>query len=97
MSLAQILSIIGVPSLVTIIGFLIKLWQQVTILMKAQQAQMRSNLLQQYYRYMEQGWIYQDDLDDFENQYQSYHALGKNGVMDTKRDELLKLPTKSSK
>lgn len=94
MTIPQILSIIGVPSIITIIGFLVKLARQVKILMKAQQAQMRSALLQLYYKYTSQGWIYQDDLDDFENQYQSYHALGKNGVMDAKREEILKLPTK---
>ena len=94
MTISQILAIIGAPSLVTILGFLLNLWKQVKILMKAQQAQMRSALLQQYYLYTEQGWIYQDCLDDFENQYQSYHALGKNGVMDAKREEILKLPTK---
>lgn len=94
MTITQILSIIGVPSIVTILGILFKLGNQVKILMKAQQAQMRSALLQLYYKYTAQGWIYQDDLDDFENQYQSYHALGKNGVMDAKREEILKLTTK---
>lgn len=61
--------------------------------MKAVQAQMRSELLQKYYKAKERGCISSEDLDDWENLYQSYHALGKNGVLDQRRKELFNLPT----
>lgn len=60
--------------------------------MESQQAQMRSQLLNQYKIYINRGWIDLEDLDDWENQYQKYHMLGANGVLDSKRDALLKLP-----
>ena len=53
---------------------------------------MRSQLLNQYKIYINRGWIDLEDLDDWENQYQKYHMLGANGVLDSKRDALLKLP-----
>lgn len=31
--------------------------------------------------------------DNFDNLYQQYHALGKNGVMDSFHDEVMDLPT----
>lgn len=92
------LGIIGLPSIFAMLCWVIKkvlqYTKQVKILMKAQQAQMRSQLLKDYYKYMERGFIYDSELDDFENQYQSYHALGQNGIMDKKRDKILQLPTK---
>lgn len=60
--------------------------------MDSQQAQMRAQLLKDYKKYIAQGFIDLDDLDDWENSYQKYHLLGANGVMDSKRDALLKLP-----
>lgn len=61
--------------------------------MKSQQAQMRTKLLELYHFYMNQGFISEDDLEDWENQYQAYHELGKNGVLDARREQLLKLPS----
>lgn len=39
-----------------------------------------------------QGYMSAYDKQRFENTYNSYHALGKNGVMDAKRDRILALP-----
>lgn len=39
-----------------------------------------------------QGYLSAYDKQRFESAYQSYHALGKNGVMDAKRDRILVLP-----
>lgn len=39
-----------------------------------------------------QGFLSAYDKDRFEITYQKYHALGQNGVMDAKRDRILKLP-----
>lgn len=62
--------------------------------MKSQQAQMRSQLLKDYSTYKAQGYITDLQLQDWENQYQAYHELGANGVLDSRRAELLNLPLK---
>lgn len=62
--------------------------------MKSQQAQMRSQLLDQYHKYMDQGFITEEQLEDWENQYQSYHELGQNGILDARRTQLFQLPNK---
>lgn len=90
------LGIIGIPSIFIMttwcIKSCIKFAKLLKVLLDSQQAQMRSQLLAQYKKYIKQGWIDLDDLEDWENAYQKYHLLGANGVMDAKRDALLQLP-----
>lgn len=90
------MAILGIPTIFTLTGWCVKMCikftKQMKILMDSQQAQMRSNLLKDYKKFKAQGYIELDDLDDWENQYQKYHLLGANGVMDAKRCELLQLP-----
>lgn len=43
-----------------------------------------------------QGYMSSYDKQRFESSYQSYHALGKNGVMDARRDRVLALPENKS-
>lgn len=92
------LAILGIPSIFAMTSWCIKKCMQYTnqlkILITSQQAQMRSMLLKDYYTYMQRGFVYESELADWENQYQSYHSLGKNGVMDSKRDKLMKLETR---
>lgn len=64
----------------------------IQILKKGNQAGLRHNLLEIYKTWYVKGYCPQDIKDDFENQYQSYHNLGANGVMDVYREELLALP-----
>lgn len=99
---AVILGIIGVPSvwsICVVLGKAIKkISKDVAILQSAQKAQMRSQLLHQYYFYeniVANGEkIASDDIDDWINQYEAYHELvGKNGVLDTRKEALLKFPT----
>ena len=45
---------------------------------------------------MEDGKIDDDDLDMWEASYQAYHSLGKNGIMDSRRQELIKLNAKGT-
>jgi hypothetical protein len=72
---------------------LIKVISSVNILQKAQKAQMRSQLLAQYDKYMAQGYIEQIYLDDWLNQYNAYHQLvGNNAVLDARMQDLIKLP-----
>ena len=92
------LGAIGVPSIFCMTVWCIKSCRQYTkqlkILAKAQQAQMRSQLLDQYHYYVDDGWISEEHMEDWENQYQAYHSLGENGILDSRREELLKLPNK---
>lgn len=90
-------SVLGIPSI-----FSLTLWslnccrkysRHLKILMQAQKAQMRSQLLTQYHEYELMGWVSEDDLEDWENQYKAYHELvGENGVLDARRAKLLNMP-----
>ncbi len=96
----KILNIIGIPSLVVMAGWCVKKTIQfgkaIKILADAQQKQMRRDLMADYHRFKRQGFIEEEDLDTWEAAYQAYHALGANGVMDSRREELIKMPSKMS-
>lgn len=88
------IALFGGPTLFAIIAWCISIAQKINILMRAQKAQMRSQLLDQFHKYEAVGFIREEDLADWENQYQAYHKLvGPNGVLDARRDVLLKMPT----
>lgn len=59
---------------------------------KGIQAILRDRLYSLSNKYLNAGSIDQDGLENFENIYQQYHALGKNGVMDALHDKVLHLP-----
>lgn len=87
------LSILGTPTICAMVVWCIKECRSFTkqhrILQKAQKAQMRSQLLSQYYIYKDQGFVFADQLDDWMNQYKAYHYLvGDNGVLDARKSEL---------
>lgn len=92
------LSVLGIPTIFAMTSWSIKCCLQYTrqlkILAKAQQAQMRSQLLEQYHFYMDNGWISEEHMEDWENQYMAYHSLGENGILDKRREQLLQLPNK---
>lgn len=92
------LGALGIPSIFAMTAWCIKscrhYTKQLKILAKAQQAQMRSHLLEQYHFYMEGGWISEEHMEDWENQYLAYHSLGENGILDSRREQLLQLPSK---
>ncbi len=92
------LAALGVPSIFMMTAWCIKsvkrYTEQLRVLAKAQQAQMRSQLLEQYHFYMDDGWISEEHMEDWENQYKAYHSLGENGILDSRREDLLKLPNK---
>ena len=98
-NIVNILALIGVPSLCTCAAFFVraclKFSHKIDVLMNAQQKQMRRDLTQDYHEYMNQGFIEDDDLDLWEAQYQAYHSLGVNGIMDSRRDDLIKLNSRS--
>ena len=92
------LGALGIPSIFAMTTWCIKCCLRYTkelkILAKAQQAQMRSQLLEQYHFYMDDGWISEEHMEDWENQYKAYHSLGENGFLDSRREQLLLLPNK---
>ena len=91
------LGILGIPSIFTMtiwcIKSCIRYTRQLKVLAKAQQAQMRSQLLEQYHNYIKDGYISEEHMEDWENQYQAYHSLGENGILDSRRETLVKLPS----
>lgn len=95
-SIIQWMALLGIPSIfVMILGCIKTCWKyakQINILMKSQQAQMRTKLLELYHVYIDQGWISEEQLEDWENQYQAYHSLGQNGILDARRQNLFSLP-----
>jgi len=59
---------------------------------KGLQALLRNKLYEIYDCWMPQEYAPTDVKENFQNLYNMYHQLGKNGVMDTKRDSFLALP-----
>ena len=93
--IVNVLALIGIPSLFTCSVYFakacVKFSKKIDILMNAQQKQMRRELTMDYHKYMDAGMIDDDDLDMWEQSYQAYHALGENGIMDSRRKDLIHL------
>jgi len=100
-TIASVMALIGVPSLFACSSYFIKACvkfsKKIDILMNAQQKQMRRELTIDYHKYMDEGKIDDDDLDMWEASYQAYHALGKNGIMDDRRQRLIALNAEGKK
>lgn len=56
------------------------------------QALLRDRLIQTYNHYNEKGYAPIYAKENFENMYQQYHSLGKNGVMDEIHEKFKALP-----
>lgn len=94
-NIASAMALFGVPSLCALATYFVKACvkfsKKIDILMNAQQKQMRRELTIDFRKYIEQGYIEDDDLDMWEASYQAYHSLGKNGIMDERRQRLIAL------
>lgn len=66
----------------------------IEILKKSMQSILRHELYEMYYKFMKKGFATSEEKQDFENLWNNYHNLGKNGVMDKYRDKVLSLPEK---
>lgn len=99
-TVASAMAIFGVPSLFALASYFvracIKFSKKIDILMNAQQKQMRRELTMDFHKYMADGHIDDEDLDMWEASYQAYHSLGENGIMDSRRAELIKLNNKGA-
>ena len=98
--LSSWLQVLGLPTIFALSCWCAKkcvqLSKNLNILHSAQKAQMRSQLLDQYYHIKERTFVYADELDDWMNQYQAYHELvGVNGVLDRRKDELTHMPSEA--
>ena len=89
MNFYQIISIIGIPSILTVVGFI---YTREKSLGLGLQALLRAEMINEYYKYMEKGYAPLHVKENFENCYKQYHELGANGFMDKLRDEFLGLP-----
>lgn len=93
------LGMIGVPSIfamtVACVKACVSFFKQLKILQEAQKAQMRGQLIDKYYEFKKQGFVYEDQLQEWSNQYDAYHALkGPNAVLDARKQDILKMPSK---
>jgi len=94
-NIVNAMALIGIPSLFALACYFVKACtrfsKKIDTLMNAVQKQMRRELTQDYHRYMDAGMIDDDDLDMWEASYQAYHSLGANGVIDSRREDLIRL------
>lgn len=99
MIILNFIAVLGFPTVFGMIAALArrtkKYSEQIKTLMNAQQAQMRSQLLKDYYKYTQRKFIYEAELEDWINQYNAYHSLGANGIMDKRKETLMNLETKA--
>lgn len=90
----KFLSLIGIPSIFAMVCYIFKMLkgqgQKIKILMDAQQAQMRRDLIEDYYKFEKSNTIPERDLTSWVAQYEAYHALGANGVLDTIHESMMK-------
>lgn len=99
MIILNFIAVLGFPTVFAMVAALArrtkKYSEQIKTLMNAQQAQMRSQLLKDYYKYTQRKFIYEAELEDWINQYNAYHSLGANGIMDKRKETLMNLETKA--
>ena len=94
----QILCLVGIPSIFSAIvaflmGKVIGGFRRMEALERGVQAILRDRLYQAYNHFTEKGHAPLYARENFENMYQQYHNLGKNGVMDDIRKKFLELPS----
>lgn len=63
------------------------------LLKKGIQALLKNDLKVRYDYWLDREYAPEDAREDLEAEYQIYHSLGKNGVMDDRRKRFLRLPT----
>lgn len=93
------MGIVGIPTIFSVamwcLAQCVKFAKMIKILHAAQKAQMRSQLLEQYYVIKERGWVWDTELIEWTNQYKAYHELvGDNAILDARKDELVHFTSK---
>ena len=87
----QVISLLGVPSVLTILCIVYKYLKSLRL---GVQALLRAQMINEYNKYKELGYAPVFAKESFENCYKQYHNLGANGMMDNLRAEFLSLPVK---
>lgn len=67
--------------------------EDIQLIKRGLQAILKNDLKVRYEYWIDQKYAPDDARDDLEAEYNIYHALGKNGVMDGRRKKFLNLPT----
>lgn len=98
MSISNILTLLfGSGLLTTLAGYLyarVKANEKETAaIKKGVQALLRDRLYDKYEKYSECGYAPIRARENFENMWDQYHTLGKNGVMDDIHNKFMALPT----
>ena len=66
--------------------------KNVKLCMRGIQVLLKNELKVRYDHWLDLGYAPEDAKDDLEREYQVYHSMGKNGVMDSRREKFLRLP-----
>ncbi len=93
----QILSFLGIPSVMSILLWFYRIIrkqnEQYAALKSGLQAMLRSQMISDYNYWNAKGYAPIYARENFQNCWQQYHALGANGVMDDIHDKFMDLPT----
>lgn len=93
----QILSLIGIPSFATIVGWLVKRMKQndkeTNAVKLGIQALLRSQMIADYNKWSDEEYAPIYARENFQNCWEQYHLLGANGVIDDIREKFMDLPT----
>lgn len=101
----QIISLIGIPSLSTICGWLYhrqkrigeKNKSEIQALKLGVQALLRSQMINDYNKWTDKGYAPIYARENFENCWIQYETLGENGVMEDIHNKFMLLPTQKIK
>lgn len=106
--ISLVLSIVGVPSLATVIGWIHtrqkkneqeqkqiaqKQNEETQALKLGVQALLRSQMITDYNKWYDKGYAPIYARESFQNCWVQYEALGENGVMEDIHDKFMSLPT----
>lgn len=101
LTVSQILSIIGLPSIFTVLGWVYKRVKenesQTESVKLGIQALLRNEMIDTYNKWLDKGFAPIYARESFENCYLQYHNLGANGVMKDIHDKFMTLPTEKHK
>lgn len=98
MTTYQVLCLIGIPSITSaivavLISKVVSGFKRMEALERGVQAILRDRLYQSYNHFVDKGYAPLYARENFENMYQQYHNLGKNGVMDDVHARFFELPS----
>lgn len=100
MDLQQWISILGVPSLATVVAWLWKILKknntETNAVKLGIQALLRAQMISDYNRWSEKGYSPIYARENFGNCWEQYHELGANGVMDDIHEKFMDLPINPS-